>query len=200
MDYRFTNPIVMPRGTHYGNDYWIFASAKTKKRQVAYSLLEFYNLLSLEMNALVEFYCPQPVTAEVKDDLGDTRKVTFDVYVVYKDGVEEMQEVKYTSDLSDENEKSLRTKEQIRFERIWAEEHGMNFVVRTEKDIMYNRFVIPNLQYLYSFVKRFQDPQFEELREKVLYFLHDHKYHKIDDIARNIVRVGRKTPQSVGRK
>lgn len=154
MYYRFTEPITMPRATHYGNDYWIFPSVKTQRRVVAYSMLEFYNLLTLEMDPHVKYYCPQPTAVEVVDCLGQKRQVTFDVYVVYANGAEEMQEVKYDSDLNREDARGDKTREQIRFESLWADRNDINFIVRTDKEIMYNRFVIPNLLYLFAFVKR----------------------------------------------
>lgn len=146
-------------------------------------MLEFYNLLSLEMDSTVKYYCPQPITAKVEDDSGKTREVTFDVYVVYITGAEEMQEVKYDSDLQRADERGDKTREQIHFEEIWTKRNQLNFKVRTDKEIMYNRFVIPNLLYLYAFVKRYHDPDYDELSEKVTYCLKDGRKHKIISVS-----------------
>ena len=56
MNYKFTTPIKMPRGTHYGSNYWMFESKKIHRCVTAYSNLEYENLLTLEMNPEVEYY------------------------------------------------------------------------------------------------------------------------------------------------
>ena len=65
MNYKFTTPIKMPRGTHYGSNYWMFESKKIHRCVTAYSNLEYENLLTLEMNPEVEYYCEQPYSATV---------------------------------------------------------------------------------------------------------------------------------------
>ena len=97
MKERYTKPIAMPRSTHYGNNYWIFQSRKLHRRVTAFSDLEYENLLCLEMDANVRYYCEQP--CEVNVFIGGKEYSTiFDVWVVYTDGSEEFQEVKYFDD------------------------------------------------------------------------------------------------------
>ena len=85
MNYKFTTPIEMPRSTHYGNNYWIFESRKLHRRVTAYSNLEYENLLTLEMNPEVVYYCEQPCSTTVFVS-GKEHKTIFDVYIVYKNG------------------------------------------------------------------------------------------------------------------
>lgn len=56
----YQKPVEMPRGTHYGNNYWIFQSRKVGRNVTAFSNLEHDNLVTLEMNPEVEWYCEQP--------------------------------------------------------------------------------------------------------------------------------------------
>lgn len=56
----YINPIEMPRGTHYGSNYWEAYSNKLKRKICLFSNLEYENFLSLEMNANVMKYCEQP--------------------------------------------------------------------------------------------------------------------------------------------
>ena len=102
MNYKFTTPIKMPRGTHYGSNYWMFESKKIHRCVTAYSNLEYENLLTLEMNPEVEYYCEQPYSATVFVG-GKEYKTIFDVYVVYKNGREEFQEINWTPTLQKEN-------------------------------------------------------------------------------------------------
>lgn len=96
MDY--TEPISMPRGTHYGNNYYEFMSRKNRRIVTAFSNLEYWNQICMEMDANVEKYCEQPLKTQVYLD-GQTYETVFDVWVKYKDGREEFQEVKYADEL-----------------------------------------------------------------------------------------------------
>ena len=147
--YRYKTPIEMPRGTHYGSNYWIMHSRKLNRNVKAFSGLEHGNHLTLEMNPNVEYYCEQPLKAEVYID-GKKHTTVFDVWVLYKDGTEEFQEVKYTSDL----EKSA---EQIEIQKMWCRQNGFSHMVRTDKDIEKGDFYIRNLDMLYAKLRRIKN-------------------------------------------
>jgi len=161
-------PVDMPRGTHYGNNYYEVYSVKARRRARFYSELEYYNFLSLEMDFRVKALCEQPLAIESVVD-GKTRKVVFDMWLRYQDGREEMQEVKYAAELTGTNESARRSQEQIRHERVWCETNGIGFKVRTEQDICGGRFRVGNL-HLLAARNRWYDPQsgdayWEPLRE-----------------------------------
>lgn len=90
----FKEPIIMPRGTHFGNNYWEVYSSKIKRKVCLFSNLEYENFLTLELNPKIEYFCEQPLDAKVIID-GEETKTIFDFWVKYKDGTEEMQ-VKYS--------------------------------------------------------------------------------------------------------
>ena len=157
-DYRFTKPLPMPRGTHYGNNYWIFVSYKIRRRITAFSNLEYANLISLEMDPDVEYFCEQPLEASIKED-GKEVKTIFDVWVLYKDGREEFQEVKYKSELEDKNPDS-RSRKQIERQKKWCRVNHYEHTVRTEKDIFIEEYYIDNLSHLAAKVRRFSESQY----------------------------------------
>ena len=64
----FTKPIEMPRGTHYGNNYYAVYSKKVHRVCYFYSNLEYYNFLTLEINPEVERFCEQPLKAPINID------------------------------------------------------------------------------------------------------------------------------------
>ena len=63
MDY--TTPIKMPRNMHYGSNYYEFLSKKLGRVVTAFSSLEYWNQICLEMNPQIEKYCEQPIETEV---------------------------------------------------------------------------------------------------------------------------------------
>ena len=136
MAYRYSRPLDMPRGTHYGNNYWIMQSVKLGRRVTAFSNLEHYNHIRLEMDPSVIYYCEQPCRASVKMGDGIDRGIVFDVYVCYSDGREEMEEVKYKSELNGVDDKSIKSQQQIAAERQWCADNRISFRVITEEDLL----------------------------------------------------------------
>ena len=132
MEFQFKEPIHMTRATHYGNNYWLFHSRKVDRRVTAFSNLEYENLISLEMDPNVVFYCEQPCEQTVMLD-GKKHKTIFDVYVVFLDGTEVFQEVKYAEELTSEN--GERSRNQINVQQYWCKRNNYNYELRTDKDI-----------------------------------------------------------------
>lgn len=154
MNYKFTTPIEMPHSTHYGNNYWIFESRKLHRRVTAYSNLEYENLLTLEMNPEVVYYCEQPCSTTVFVS-GKEHKTIFDVYIVYKNGREEFQEVKYQQELDSDSPKGKRSQEQIEIQKMWCLQNDFPYVLRTDKDIEKGQYFIRNLSVLSAKARRF---------------------------------------------
>lgn len=151
----YIEPIKMPRGTHYGSNYYEFLSRKLKRIVTAYSNLEYWNQICLEMNYKVDQYCEQPLKTEVFFD-GKRHETVFDVWVKYKDGTEEFQEVKMAEELEDESNYAERSYKQIILQKAWCEQNGKNYRVRTDKDIILGTHYIRNLLYLYPKVLRIE--------------------------------------------
>lgn len=169
MDY--TTPVKMPRGAHYGSNYYEFMSIKLKRIVTAFSSLEYWNQICLEMDYQVEKYCEQPLETDVFFD-GQTHRTVFDVWVRYKDGQEEFQEIKFAEELEDEKAISGRSYRQIAIQKAWCEQNGKRYVVKTDRDIMLGTHYIRNLLYLYPKVLRLECT--ETIAEKhILKFISD---------------------------
>ena len=155
MKRRFTNPLPMPRDAKFGNNYILFYSVKRHERVTAFSNLEYENLLTLEMDPEVEYYCPQPVRAVV-DDVSIKGETVFDAYVVYRNGREEMQETKYLKDLESADDPGSRIYYQLRKQKEWCALHDIDYKVVSEEEIEKGQYTIRNLQNLASRVRRFE--------------------------------------------
>lgn len=144
----------MPRSTHYGNNYYVIPSRKLGHNVTAFSYLEYCNIIRLEMDSKVEFYCEQPCKVDVFVD-GMMYSTTFDTYVFYKDGREEMQEVKYAEELAANNERGERDRAQIEKQKLWCTQNGINYAVRTDNIILSGNFTIRNLEWLAAKARRY---------------------------------------------
>lgn len=151
----YTTPVKMPRSTHYGNNYYEFMSRKLNRIVTAFSSLEYWNQICLEMDCHVETYCEQPLETEVFFD-GQTYRTVFDVWVKYKDGREEFQEIKFAEELENKNAISGRSYKQIAIQKAWCEQNGKTYVVKTDRDIMFGTHYIRNILYLYPKVLRLE--------------------------------------------
>lgn len=147
-------PVEMPRGSKYGSDYFVAYSYKIKRNIKLYSNLEYKNWLTLEMNPDVLTFCEQPYQAEMLI-AGKLKKTIFDMWVKYKDGREEFQEIKYSDYLTGTDKYSVRSQEQISFQKKWCKLNKMPYVVRTEKEIETGPFLTENLLHLTARIKRY---------------------------------------------
>ena len=152
--YRYITPVEMPRGTHYGNNYYIIPSRKVGRNVTAFSYLEYCNIIELEMDSEVEFYCEQPCTVNVCVD-GVISSTTFDAYVYYKGGREEMQEIKYLEELNADDKRGKRDRAQIEKQKLWCAQSGIDYAVRTDNIILPGDFTIRNLEWLAAKARRY---------------------------------------------
>lgn len=169
MKYLYNTPINMPRGTHYGSDYWITFSRKIQRKVHLYSMLEYANFLSLEMNSNVEYFCEQPL--KISDSNTNNTQTVFDFWVYFADSSTEFQEVKYSTDLVGSSKSSIRSKKQIEFQKEWCHKHGYIYKVVTEKELYKSEYYITNLSILHSFLLRQNISISPESKNKLYDFL-----------------------------
>ena len=154
----FDKPVKMPRGTHYGNNYWEVYSKKMGRKAYFFSNLEYHNYLTLEMDPNVVQMCEQPVEIEIMVD-GKNEKSILDFWLKYADGSEEIQEVKSLESLREDSKDYIRTKAQMRKQKQWCEENGLPYAVRSENEIYVGEFIIENCAYMASRVRRYAEPK-----------------------------------------
>lgn len=145
--YRYEKPMERARSSSYGSNYWVFQSRKIRRKVAVFSNLEYENILTLEMNAEVEWYCEYPLETTVYVG-GKEEKILFDVWVRYVDGREVFQGVAYTN--ADESHKT------IAMQAKWCIQNGLEFEFRNEKNIHKGQFFIRNLNVLASRARRFR--------------------------------------------
>lgn len=132
MSFRYNKPLEMPRGSHFGSDYWVAYSKKINRKCCFFSLLEYANFLHLEMDSSIKYFCEQPL--KIYSDKDPKKSAIFDFWVLYSGGTEEFQEIKYSKELSDFNEN--RSQKQIALQKEWCRQNGFNYIVRSEKELL----------------------------------------------------------------
>lgn len=177
----FKTPIEMPRGTHYGNNYYVVYSMKLKRVCYFYSNLEYYNFLSLEINPAVDVFCEQPLKIEIIQD-NELKYAVFDMWVKYKDGHEELQEVKYDAELSGNDEKCIRSQEQIRRQEQWCTQNNIDFVIRTDKNIPQGRFFLNNANIMCARLRRYIPTEDKYYNPRIISALQKDKIVTIENL------------------
>ena len=147
--YRYEEPIFRLRSSSYGSNYWVFHSRKLRRRVAVFSNLEYENILTLEMNPDVEWYCEYPLETTVYIG-GKESKVLFNAWVKYKDGTEEYQGVAYLCS-SDDSKDHVK----VACQSAWCLQNDVNFVFRNEKNIEIGPFYIRNISLLAARARRF---------------------------------------------
>lgn len=180
----FSTPIDMPRSTHYGNNYYAVYSKKVNRICHFYSNLEYYNFLSLEINPEVKSICEQPLKIDIIQE-NKLKSAIFDMWVLYRDGREELQEVKYSAELEGKDAGSLRSQEQIRREEAWCRENKINFIIQTEKTICKGRFFIDNANVMAARLRRYVPKEDNFYNPQVINILKQYNVLTIEDLITN---------------
>lgn len=180
----FTKPIDMPRGTHYGNNYYAVYSAKLHRVCHFYSNLEYFNFLSLEINPMVEKFCEQPMKINIIQE-NKLQHAIMDMWVLYRDGREELQEVKYSSELTGDSLEALRSQEQIRREKLWCQENHIDFIIRTEKSISQGRFFLNNANIMAARLRRYIPTEDKFYNPRVINVLKKYEKVTIEELINN---------------
>lgn len=169
--YRFMAPVRMNRGMHYGSNYYLMPSKKTGRQMEAFSSLEYYNFIRLEMDPNVEYYCEHPYCLKYKDEKDAPCESVFDVWVYYRDGREEFQEVKYLSNITGNGKDAERCKKQIKAQEDFCRSMKISCCVRTDAVIKgdgQGLYLVPNLEFLRARVNRYSRPEDSRLQENIL--------------------------------
>ena len=160
-------PINVPRGTHYGSNYYYTYSFKLKRYVKLYSQLEYHNFLTLEMNPLVETFCEQPL--EIKIIVNEKEESSiFDMWVLYTNHKEEFQEVKYMSEINDSNNPPNRAIHQIEKQKLWCDNNRFNYNIRTDQDIYKGPYYINNLRFIHGTIIRCKFELMDEYLQNIL--------------------------------
>ena len=145
--YRYEKPIEKPRSSRYGSNYWLFHSRKVQRRVAVFSNLEYENILTLEMDPEVEWYCEYPLETVVYVG-GKEEKILFNVWIKNADGREVYQGVAY--------KKAAETHKKISLQAKWCIQNGLEYEFRNEENILKGPFFIRNLNVLAARARRFR--------------------------------------------
>ena len=102
--------------------------------------------------------CEQPTEIEIMID-GKNEKSILDFWLKYADSREEIQEVKSVESLKQDSKDYVRTKAQLRKQKLWCEENGIAYTVRSEKEIYTGEYIIENYAYMASKIRRYALPE-----------------------------------------
>ncbi|AJY76277.1 TnsA endonuclease N-terminal domain-containing protein [Paenibacillus beijingensis] len=151
------SPVPIKRSTKFGNNYWEVYGRKVNRNVRLFSDLEYDNWIMIEGDPQVATYCEQPLLISYQLDNRVVNSI-FDMWVQYLDGREVFMEVKYSKELLINNKDSERSLRQTKVQKLWCEERGFTYTIRTEKDIRQNRIFLSNMKLVISQVKNRQKP------------------------------------------
>jgi hypothetical protein len=140
------------------------------------SSLERDYIILLEFDKYVSVYIEQPIVIAYHDEDNVLRTYTPDFYARYMNGVEQIIEIKYQSDL-DENSDHYSSK--FSAARDFCSERGIDFFVLTEAEIRTVKLF--NANFLYRYSKPDQEVNHIRVVE-ILSTIHDHPFIVIKDL------------------
>lgn len=152
-------PVNIKRSSKYGNNYWEVYSHKIKRNVKLFSDLEYENWILIETNPNIVSFCEQPL--EIKDYInGKLKKSIFDMWVLYSDGTQQFQEVKYESELIN---KSSRSSKQVEFQKEWCLKNGYDYIVKTDNEIRKNKVYLDTLKQVIGQVRNIRNINQEDI-------------------------------------
>ncbi|KUO74320.1 MAG: hypothetical protein APF81_02820 [Desulfosporosinus sp. BRH_c37] len=90
---------------------------------------------------------------------GNIVESTYDMWVRYRDGKEVFYGVKYFKGFDTINPKKHNSMMlQINAQRLWSEEHGYTYIVRTDQHIRQNKIFLANMKALIPYLKQHMIP------------------------------------------
>jgi len=122
-------PVWVPKAGRYGGDLRTLKSYKMGRDFNLCYPLEFYHFLMLDCDPLVKWICERPEHVDLKID-GKKVSTTFDMWVLWHDGREEMREVK-----PDDKTNTDQAKRQKRAQEAWCNLVGLPHRQLTDKHI-----------------------------------------------------------------
>lgn len=123
-----------------------------------YNDLEYDFWSLIETDPLIETFCEQPLKIKQLVD-GHIIESTFDMWARYRDGNEIFYGVKYFTGFDTTNPKKYNSMmRQINAQRLWCEEHGYTYNIRTEQNIRQNKILLANMKALIPYLKQHAVP------------------------------------------
>ncbi|WP_408072356.1 hypothetical protein [Butyrivibrio sp. JL13D10] len=143
MKYRFSAPLEEPRSKSYMKSYHVCYSRKLGRNITALGQFQFDNLLCLEMDPKVIWYCERPME-DILHINGKSIKVEPSVYVVYSGGQESFQLV-----TSGDTDNSV-----IADFNLWGVCKNEQIEIRRTRDIYAGVFFMRNIYFLAARARR----------------------------------------------
>ncbi len=143
MKYSFTVPLEEPRSKSYIESYHVSYSRKLNRKITTLGRLKFDNLMCLEMDHEVIWYCERPLSEPLYVN-GQTLNIKPSVYVVYADGTEAFQLVTTGSAESG----------MVDAFNLWGVSKNVNIELRGYREVYKGLFWMRNISYLFAKARR----------------------------------------------
>lgn len=150
-------PLITDANKKYGNNRWLAYSEKVKRTVYMFSDLEYEHWLLVEFDENIVDFCEQPLKMALETTAGNYSSI-IDMWIKYRDGMEEFREIKYTKDLEKE-----KVKRQINIQKQWCDTNGKHYKIMTENEIKNNTIKLSNIKIILRILK---NTDIEETRAK----------------------------------
>lgn len=132
-------PVWEQPQNNYGSNRWVVYSLKLGRFVILYSDLERDHWVQVEADPSIVLFCEQPLRISVRLASGSVQTI-FDMWLKWRDGHEELREVKYKDQLDD----SPRVNRQLEAQLTWTNLVSFRYSVVTEDTIRANPIFLAN--------------------------------------------------------
>lgn len=161
--YKYEIPAEVKVTNIYYRDRWFFYSTKCKRIIKCFSNLLHAEIINLEMDSRVEFFCEYPFIEEIKNN-DKTMMIYPDLWVKYSNGEELFLIIDNTANSEKEE---THNQEIVKY----LNQKAMSYKVLTYKDICKGRFTTRNLSWLAARTRRgdsfYMSPEVKQITEYI---------------------------------
>jgi hypothetical protein len=145
---------------------------KNKRNVKIFGELRYKNFILLEMKSKIIEFCEYPLILKIDIDGGE-HEITFDMWVKYQDGSEELQIIDFLN-----HSESILNEDNTRYRKYkkiseWCITNNYIFNLISELDINKGMYYINNLRYLIGTIKRNEIPLLQRYVKILINKLHD---------------------------
>lgn len=140
-------PVWVQPQNNYGSNRWIVYSPKLDRVVILYSDLERDHWVLVEADLTIVQFCEQPLRISVRLASGTVQTI-FDMWLKFRNGHEELREVKY----KDQVDGSPRAKRQLEAQATWTSLVSFRYSLVTEDVIRANPVFLANWKRILSYL------------------------------------------------
>lgn len=182
---RHSKPVWNPGRGCYGNNLWQTYSPKLGRNVKLYSDLEYHHWILVEATPDIVSFCEQPIKMWSRVE-GKDRASYIDMWVQWRNGIEQYRELKYVKDIAQINSRPLLER-QLAIQVSWCKRHGLDHAVITDEQVHANKLLLRNWRLILSVLTNAKGIDLSKIQYSILKIIESEREISIGNLQGRII-------------